>query len=1474
MDFSAIIQKIKDFYYTWEDKWYDVLDKINEKVPIYKIIEPIDKVFPSFILFIIIVLLVLFSIIFLLIAPLLVPASLAVTLSVSDPDGLPINSADISVKLIDDNSILNSGITDEFGEFKFDIETENADVIISVEAQDYEKKELKASVAKGELIELTLKKIGGSGSGSAALGEAELYTIKVVDKQTKSIISNKEITLSLTCGSGSINPAYFEEKFGEFKVNKPAGCTPLYAIAKAEGYVDSTKQAVIKNPYVIELAKGSLQETKGKLKITVYDEKNNTLPDVTVVLVTEDNTDEKEKVTDFFGSVLFDDLSPGKYNISATQQNEKGVVRTAEKSDIQVNSGKVNEESLEFKAFGDGLYKIILKTIDKDKKEISNVGITLYKNDVQLKVNNSKTGSDGKFSIKLDDVDKNASFKALLFKEKYIPKVVTLNVIPKDSADVQEFVLDAYDINNPSTYGKVQVKVLDEDGSAVEEASVTVFDGPTAIPYYTNDTDADGLVLFEPLPAGTYYVKAVNAEHSKFGKSETKALSLGETLYFEVNLTTGKGSISVLVLDAKNGSKISGAFVEAYNIMPNPEEEDALIAVCTTKQDGNCAMNNLSTDYQNVYIKVSKEEYYSYIVGGYYGGNIKIIANDNLSLTAKLYEIEPGDPSSGVIVKAESIYKEADLKPGSFVDVVGSDAETDLDYYALFNMFIYESGEDSNTAYFNARVGGEISGLVNISEDDPIYIDSIEPIKAPSLKAVSVSSCSDLSNPKTETLFKIPICPSQALTGKSALLETAKLAKTVVPVIVHFRVRKGVEEGTTITLISNAKINNYTSVIDAQAATIIKQIGKQATLDELKQFCNSLVPPVEILWQQISLSKPTEISQGGIIPEERSLEDIEDNAWKFGTQDNPLLSKNDYSLGYQIFNCTAKDKQNMKFIMQAEENKFTIKIDDSASPKQELSNVEIASYSSFKESSETSVNFDKGNGYVLDLNLLEGSSTLIKANAEFVVADLAFLGLKTNIDFLFPDQKNEITGTVFDKKNNLPVANATLALNKIYDDQSEEIGSTTSDELGIFSFTLAKPHINETYVLTASKNAFIPFSKTLKVMYPSNYSQLKCVKVKDYVKDTPFLIHLPNSNEFSFTLENQCTADLNIEFMDTETEFSYNKKKVELKAGESAEVIIIAVIGKITQGMHPIYLLASNGFMAKTPAGMIEVFVTNADSPFSLESPSNFTYDFSNGLSNQTINSVLLNKKPAYQKIPYIIGDKWNLDYFAASLSKGEAFGQIFLPKNVNESATILAILSGIASCNNNPFIVNIAEWANAGIGNYSLAYGPVEYPINLILGAMVEDLNKQAQISCIDSSKCGTAEIVKSCYDCVKFIAENCNNPIDSNPDDNPPLCDQGCIFFCNNDSVCAKSAFNSLTEQVTNLKLDISSGGNSSVHPWISEKAGNVYLNAAADLTPTELKFTENAPKSIPFDVVLNQEIKGNVYVNLNVADIIKSD
>jgi hypothetical protein len=48
-------EKLKDIYYMGEEKWYAFWDKIDEHLPVYKIIDPIDNIIPSFALALIIV---------------------------------------------------------------------------------------------------------------------------------------------------------------------------------------------------------------------------------------------------------------------------------------------------------------------------------------------------------------------------------------------------------------------------------------------------------------------------------------------------------------------------------------------------------------------------------------------------------------------------------------------------------------------------------------------------------------------------------------------------------------------------------------------------------------------------------------------------------------------------------------------------------------------------------------------------------------------------------------------------------------------------------------------------------------------------------------------------------------------------------------------------------------------------------------------------------------------------------------------------------------------------------------------------------------------------------------------------------------------------------------------------------------------------------------------------------------------------
>ncbi|HZX19557.1 MAG TPA: hypothetical protein VFF13_00920, partial [archaeon] len=69
MNTDEIVQKVKDIYYKWEDKYYDFLDQLEgQKIPVYKVVDPIDKVFPSFLLLLILIFLFGVALFFILLA--------------------------------------------------------------------------------------------------------------------------------------------------------------------------------------------------------------------------------------------------------------------------------------------------------------------------------------------------------------------------------------------------------------------------------------------------------------------------------------------------------------------------------------------------------------------------------------------------------------------------------------------------------------------------------------------------------------------------------------------------------------------------------------------------------------------------------------------------------------------------------------------------------------------------------------------------------------------------------------------------------------------------------------------------------------------------------------------------------------------------------------------------------------------------------------------------------------------------------------------------------------------------------------------------------------------------------------------------------------------------------------------------------------------------------------------------------------
>ncbi|MAG22351.1 MAG: hypothetical protein CL943_03560, partial [Candidatus Diapherotrites archaeon] len=105
---------LKDIYYSWEDKWYKFLDKVDEKVPIYKIIEPVDKIVPSFALILILVVIALLGIGLTLLS---LTSGSVFSVEVLYEDGNPVENA--TVKAFLEGEEVFSDVTDASGKTGF-----------------------------------------------------------------------------------------------------------------------------------------------------------------------------------------------------------------------------------------------------------------------------------------------------------------------------------------------------------------------------------------------------------------------------------------------------------------------------------------------------------------------------------------------------------------------------------------------------------------------------------------------------------------------------------------------------------------------------------------------------------------------------------------------------------------------------------------------------------------------------------------------------------------------------------------------------------------------------------------------------------------------------------------------------------------------------------------------------------------------------------------------------------------------------------------------------------------------------------------------------------------------------------------------------------------------------------------------------------------------------------------------------------
>ncbi|MFA5931054.1 MAG: hypothetical protein WC821_01955 [archaeon] len=592
---KKIIGAIKGTYYFFEDKWYNVLDKIDTKIPIYKIIDPIDKIIPSFILFLL----------FLLFAMVLV----GYLIQFSSPYEITFTTLDAKTNKVLPEVLLSGVIEDT----EFEEKTNSSGVaIIQIEGPKNNIFEMLFSIIFTPEISLSAV----LSAGKEGYESLQKTTIELNSKEYELLLNAKQVefvsdypgstivSLVDSASGASVSPS--EENYvkfncdnknittktvrdatdgtldGEFLLIEP-DCQFKVVEAGAQGYETSRTTVVLPSSiskHEILLTK-IFVPTTGKAKIFVIEEGSTPkkyLPGISVDLISAGGIN-TERLTLSNGLADFE-IAPGKYKVTAFSADGNYYALTEDANlTIDIALSQTSEKEISLRKMDPTLQRYVrVKVLDENGLgPISGVGVTLYSfNDV----NGYLTANESNLGVCIDNFSRRIScftdsngmlniggglsslnegkLIVRLNKTNYLIRIVKANLY-KAGEGPQEILIAKADSTNSGTV-KVRVKTKATTSQPVQ---VPLFGADTAIYYDSPDllitkirmhndavsTDYLGEAYYYNSVAGNYYAKAdFDGAHS--GLSAVQNLDANKLITFDLNIDNAGSFLEIDILDA------------------------------------------------------------------------------------------------------------------------------------------------------------------------------------------------------------------------------------------------------------------------------------------------------------------------------------------------------------------------------------------------------------------------------------------------------------------------------------------------------------------------------------------------------------------------------------------------------------------------------------------------------------------------------------------------------------------------------------------------------------------------------------------------------------------------------------------------------------------------------------------------------------------------------------------------------------
>ncbi len=528
------------FYSSLEDKWYSLLDKIDSKIPIYKIVDPIDNVFPSFVLFLIILTLLIIFLLFSFSSTLKPIYDVEITVLTSN--NIPIKDALVRISLEDEEKTLR---TDQFGKLLFESNEEN--IIVNISKENF--RTISETINVNESHIFRLQSIETNADN---IFEARDYSVTVTDS-ANNILTNAII--DFLC-DGVVKQTLSNQPTSGFLLKIEDTCEVMQLRATNFGYEGKTITITQSDQRSILKLNKLVNEATVIFKAS--DSNNSPLKDVEILIKDEFGSIKKNLLTSSNGEVETK-LDFGTYtyvakilgkttidNFEISSKNFKEIniiiqgITVLENGDVVVDGINTSNSTI------DVLRDIAFEIVDTNNAPIFGVSVIIYR-DGNIYSEEKRTNTIGRTPFIRTTSSDTSEYKAFINMSGYEVKLV--DVILQTKGEFQKIVLE-----RPRT--KLKVNLVNDTGAAERNGVVRIYSSYLTDPIVTMTVDNNGSTTINNLSPGIYTIFAISS-NKKVEAREEITLEVNSEIEKTIVLVTGSGKLKFYFVDIQNGREVN-----------------------------------------------------------------------------------------------------------------------------------------------------------------------------------------------------------------------------------------------------------------------------------------------------------------------------------------------------------------------------------------------------------------------------------------------------------------------------------------------------------------------------------------------------------------------------------------------------------------------------------------------------------------------------------------------------------------------------------------------------------------------------------------------------------------------------------------------------------------------------------------------------------------------------------------------------